>query len=182
MKVLVHTLFTGLFLFGLVSNASADTNVVADSKTADSKVSTKADAVDQTKPTALQERIDKTKKQLSGEDVPNLGAMASDSVKGLLYILAPLLLGVTLYKRYATKSNPSVEKNKITICSRRAIGPKTALLVVDVEGNRFLLSQSNDDVKLLSTLESNKGLFEEMLIELDDEEVTESRTQTVVHG
>lgn len=89
-----------------------------------------------------------------GVSVPNLSSLATDMFKGLIYCGAAIFIFVSLLKRF-TKQPAGDQSNPISIIGRRPLNSKISLLVVEAEGQKFLLSQSPEDVKLLSTIEQN---------------------------
>jgi flagellar biogenesis protein FliO len=73
--------------------------------------------------------------------------------KNTVYFLMLAFGALLLTKRLQQHKGSELEDNGIQVLSRRALGAKTALLIVDAQGERFLLSQTGEDVQLLSPLE-----------------------------
>lgn len=74
------------------------------------------------------------------------------SLKNGFYFLAALFVLGSLYKRRNAKNAGDAGEQPIAIKARRGLGGKTSLLIVEAEGQRFLLAQSGDDVSLVSPL------------------------------
>ncbi len=86
-----------------------------------------------------------------GTEVPGLASLAGNITKGLLYCVGVFLVIVSLFKRFGPDriSLPL----EVEILGRKNLSPKTALLVVQVEGRRLLLASTPDDIKLISELD-----------------------------
>ena len=64
------------------------------------------------------------------------------------------------------------DNSPINIIARKPIAQKSALLLVEVDGIRMLLSQSQDESKLIHVLNSNSG--ERLVKEVQNENETSS--------
>jgi flagellar biogenesis protein FliO len=107
----------------------------------------------------------KAKPPIIGAGVPELAPLSGQAAKGTMYLLAAVLIAVSLHKRFRAPKNGSVSADAIQLISRKSIGPRTSLLLVAAEGSKLLLAQSGDTVTLLSALESASG-FDETLAHL----------------
>jgi flagellar biogenesis protein FliO len=99
-----------------------------------------------------------------GSSLPSFSSLASDMFKGLIYCGAAIFIFVSLLKKF-TKQPTGEQSNPISIISKKSLNSKIALLVVEAEGQKFLLSQSAEDVKLLSTIEQSFDFSASLLSE-----------------
>ncbi len=88
-------------------------------------------------------------------------------LKGFLFTLATFFLGVALYRKFYRNTRGPIEG--IEILARRQISNKAALLLVKLEGRKFFLATSGDDVKVLSTF-GDESSFEHSLSALLEDE------------
>jgi flagellar biogenesis protein FliO len=63
-----------------------------------------------------------------------------------------VLLGFSLYKRFAKKVGLEPTGETIEVVSRKALSSRTSLLIVKVEQHTVLLSQNGDDVTFLTDI------------------------------
>lgn len=124
-------------------------------------------------------------KTLVGSETVQVKSLGGELLKGTLYCIAIFLFGASLYKRYLDKQQ-NTAGNGIEIVSRRALGSRTALLVVRAEGRRFFLSQSGEEVHLLTALDEPAS-FERQLAQFAsvttlDELPTMGSQQSTVNG
>jgi flagellar biogenesis protein FliO len=102
-----------------------------------------------------------------GQDVVSFGKSANSVAQTGLYFFAILLLGLGVWRHFESKRQGGV-KSQVAITSRTSLGPRAALIVAEVEGQRFLLAQTVDRVSLISKLDS--GSFKEIISEEFEED------------
>jgi flagellar biogenesis protein FliO len=108
----------------------------------------------------LEDKKRKTEKALNvGSDVPKSTEMAERFVKGLIYCIVVFVV-LSYLNNYLRSKKESSSANAIDLISRRAIGNRMSLLLVEVEGKKFFLSQTNDMVQMLAPLSDPLGLSE----------------------
>ncbi len=73
--------------------------------------------------------------------------------KNTIYFLMLAFGGLFVAKKMQQQKGTDPLEAGIQVLSRKSLGSKTALLIVDAQGERFLLSQTGEDVQLLSPLE-----------------------------
>lgn len=90
--------------------------------------------------------------------------LTSRASKGFIYLIGVLLLGVTLAKKFNRKQS-SVNQCEIEILAKRALSPKHALVMVEVEGERLLLAQSAENLSFITKLrgESFNGALSDLI-------------------
>lgn len=97
-------------------------------------------------------------------------------IKGLILVSLALILGLRIYNQIQKKIARSDEY--IKVISRKNIGPKLQLLVVEIEEARFLLSQNGEVVNLLSPLGDKQNDFDRLLgINLENDPTTNNATK-----
>jgi flagellar biogenesis protein FliO len=106
----------------------------------------------------------KPKKIVVGQDVANFGEAANSAAKSAMYFFAVLLLGFSLWKRYDQKRNPH-KASLVKITSKTPVSSRAALLIAEVEGHRYLLSQTPDSLSFIAELRSQTDTFQEILSE-----------------
>ena len=91
-----------------------------------------------------------------GSELNGFQPQLQRTFQALLTVSCLILLGFGAYKKFGPRffGGKSNDTTLISIVSRHPFGPRSALLVADVAGQRFLLSQTNDDLRLLSRLQS----------------------------
>lgn len=104
----------------------------------------------------------------NAESQPSLSDLFARVFKGLLYCVATILLCVSLYRRFFETQAPKSDE-LIKLLGKKTIAPKTALLVIETAGQKFLLSQTQDQVALLAELNATQQ-FDETLISLYDQD------------
>ncbi len=87
-----------------------------------------------------------------GADVPSTQALGSSVAKGLLYCLGVFLFGASIFKRFYSKRKNGAQLEHIQIIAKKSLGPRAHLLIVQVNGANLLLSQSGDNISLISSL------------------------------
>ena len=87
-----------------------------------------------------------------GADVPSTQALGSSVAKGLLYCLGVFLFGASIFKRLYSKKKSGTQIEPIQIIAKKSLGPRAHLLIVQVNGANLLLSQSGDNISLISSL------------------------------
>jgi flagellar biogenesis protein FliO len=101
-------------------------------------------------------------------------ARASSGLAKSTWLLAGgMLLLFGIYKKSSLSNKQQFPSDTIEIAARKAIGPKTALLVVAAEGKRFLLSQEGDSVSLLAHLDNPRNFADEMSLLTEVEVIDE---------
>lgn len=77
-------------------------------------------------------------------------------------IIVCLALAAFIFKRLMKKRlNMQNEANAIKIIERRALSPKSALFLVEIEGKKFVISESSAGVHLIGDLPFNENLNQE---------------------
>ncbi len=89
---------------------------------------------------------------LVGSRVQPFSTGASNALRGLMYCGVALLFVLSVAKKLGAKKQKDTLDGIQIIC-RRQVSPKTSLLIAEVDGRRFLLSSSPDNIGLLSELE-----------------------------
>jgi flagellar biosynthetic protein FliO len=88
----------------------------------------------------------------------SFGAALVRTGAALLFVLALIFLTVYLIKKYIPSLTGNIpisgnlKKDKIDVLSTRSLGPKKALHVVKVDGRRFLVSATDEQISLLTEL------------------------------
>ena len=77
--------------------------------------------------------------------------LATKTARSTLFFIGGLLVVVGVIKKVKRKQDGAIDL--ISIQSRKAIGPRSALLIAEVEGKRYLLAQSADTVNFLTEIE-----------------------------
>ncbi len=110
----------------------------------------------------LKEKTNKTKKALKvGSDVPKTTDMAESFVKGLIYCIVVFVL-LSYLNTYVKNKNETSSNKSIDLIARKTIGNRMSLLLVEVEGQKFFLSQTNDMVQMLAPLSDPLRLAESL--------------------
>lgn len=105
-----------------------------------------------------------------GQESVNFGEAASSTTKTGLYFFAAILAGFGLWKHLDQKRSSS-KRAPIRIIGKTATSPRTALVLAEVEGRKFLLAQGVENLSLISELEnSTKDFHEGDFHEVLDEE------------
>src|SRR5262249_37558244 len=102
-------------------------------------------------------------KSIVGQDLSSLGETAGSTAKSAMYFFAILLCGLGLWKHFLQKKGGT--ESSMRVISRTSVGPRAALVLAEVEGRRFLLSQSPDRLSLISELSLAAAPFHEVLSE-----------------
>ena len=91
-----------------------------------------------------------------GSELTGFQPQLQRTFQALLTVSCLILLAFGAYKKFGPRffGGKSNETTLISIVSRHPFGPRSALLVADVAGQRFLLAQTNDDLRLLSRLQT----------------------------
>lgn len=115
-----------------------------------------------------------------GAGVEETNRASAGIAKSTWLLAGGLLLLFGIYKKTSLSNKLQIPSDSIEIAARKAIGPKTALLVVSAEGKRFLLSQEGDSVSLLANLDTPRNFADEMSLITDQETIEEQpRIQAV---
>ena len=95
-------------------------------------------------------------KELVGAEVSGFQPQLHRTLQALLMVSCLVLLAFGLYSKFGAKwiGRKVPDSAMISIVSRHSFGPRSALLVTEVDGQRFLLAQTNDDIRLLSRLQA----------------------------
>jgi hypothetical protein len=88
-----------------------------------------------------------------GRDLPSMPELGGRAVKGLAYTVGILLIASSLYKRFVSKK-PLQPGPAIEIHSRKNLSARVGLVIVEVDGRRFLLSQGAEQAQLIAELDS----------------------------
>lgn len=87
-----------------------------------------------------------------GTALPSASEQLSAIGRGLAYCLVIGLVGYAIVQKLKKNSNLP-DASGINIISRKAIGPRTILLVAEIADKRFFLAQTTDNVSLLAELD-----------------------------
>lgn len=87
-----------------------------------------------------------------GSDVPELELLTQKTAYGFSVVLLTICLFFGLYKKLFEKNQKTNTLNPINIIAKRAINNKSALIMVEVLGSKYLLSQSTDKLELISEI------------------------------
>lgn len=101
---------------------------------------------------SVEQSLNETRQSLIGGELPPLRAKAQEAFQILLYIGAAVLIAASLWKRSLERKRNSAPGG-IEILAQKNLGPRTTLLVVEAEGQRFLLARSTDDITLVSQID-----------------------------
>ena len=88
-----------------------------------------------------------------GKDVVPMGALGGQVASGFLWVLGVLFVGIAIAQRFRKKGKDQ-KAQVIHVESRLSVGPRTALLVAEVDGQRFLLGQTTEQLSFLTHLPS----------------------------
>jgi hypothetical protein len=109
---------------------------------------------------AVPEELPKTPSAITiGSEVPSIRTAAERTAKGVIYAAALIILAASLIKRFRKTEGAA---NPFHLLGRRAFG-RSALLLVEVEGRKLVLSQSPEGLSLVSSLEPDFSDFDEAL-------------------
>lgn len=91
-----------------------------------------------------------------GSEVTGFQPQLHKTLQALLVVSCLVLLGFGAYNKFGAKflGRKTPESQMISILSRHPFGPRSALLVADIAGQRFLLAHTNDDLRMLSRLQA----------------------------
>lgn len=92
------------------------------------------------------------KRQQAKAESP-LSTSAGNAVRKVCYFLGGLLLIAGIVKRLQKPTDAGSGPGMISVVARTGVTPRSALLVVTVDGERFLLAQNQDDLSLISPLQ-----------------------------
>lgn len=95
---------------------------------------------------------------------------------GTLLILFVIFIGARFYRKYANLSNDGPKSN-FRIISRKTIGPKQFLLLINVEGHKLLLGVSEQSINLISDF----GIVEESMEDYETPQLPPSKFLTVLN-
>ena len=121
--------------------------------------------------TPFQKRLDlqKEKSALSkqlGTALPKKTDIAERIVKGIIYCIAVFAL-LTYINGYLKSKKENSATSPIDLLAKKAIGNRMSLLLVEVEGKKFFLSQTQDIVQMLAPLSDPLGLSEELSFDME---------------
>ena len=91
-----------------------------------------------------------------GKNLPDFERSASEVFKALLYCVAAVLLIGSVYRRVKPEVKVKAPK-ELEIVAKQELGPKTSLLLVKTDGEKFLLAHSNEELKLITTIKDHKS-------------------------
>ena len=108
--------------------------------------------------------------RLIGSQVPDTGSLTQKTMMTLGALSMMFLLVTGTFKRFAAKRNGGKGGASIEVLCRKPVGQRHALLLVEVEGQRFFIGQGSETFTLISELEGD-GMFRQILSEsLRDDE------------
>ncbi len=87
-----------------------------------------------------------------GSEVPELKLLTQKTAYGFSVILLTICLLFGLYKKIFEKNQKKNAPDLINIISKKAVNNKSALLVVEVLGSKYLLSQSAERLEMISEI------------------------------
>lgn len=85
------------------------------------------------------------------EEQPSLGGAGFKMIQALGLCVGILLIGLHFFKKYNARSMNAGGGRRMRVIERMSIGPKTALVLVELEGKRLLLSVGADRVSHITT-------------------------------
>ena len=83
-----------------------------------------------------------------GSSLPNFSQAGGKVSRAMCFIVGLILIGAGILKRFE-KRKESGNQDFIKVLSRTSLGARASLLLVEVEEQRFLLSQSGEEVRFL---------------------------------
>lgn len=86
----------------------------------------------------------------------DLSEKRSRVIKGVFYSLALGLLVFSLWKQFRRRGQ-GVSQQQIEILSRRYVSNNCALVIAQIQGQRFLLSQGADSIQLIAELTDGRA-------------------------
>ena len=104
-----------------------------------------------------------------GSQLPSMGSLAQKTFMSLGALSLVLLLAAGTYKRFAEKRGVTQRQHEIEILARKPVGPKHALLLVSVEGQRFFIGQGTETFTLLSEIQDLNSFRQIMGDSLEEE-------------
>ena len=93
----------------------------------------------------------KSAKSNVGSNVLSPSRLIRSSAQGLIYIAAVFILGTAVAKKLR-KAKGIVADELISIKAQRSIGPRLALLLIEVKGRSLLIAQSAEQLGLIADL------------------------------
>lgn len=106
----------------------------------------------------------------AGSALPSMGSLTQKTFMSLGALSLLLLLAAGTYKRFAEKRGITQRQYDIEILARKPVGPKHALLLVSVEGQRFFIGQGTETFTLISEMQDMNS-FRQIMGESLEEEV-----------
>lgn len=103
---------------------------------------------------------------------PGLVELAGEVGRGLILTLVGLGIVVGLLKKFSGTREKQGD-SPIQILARRSTAPRQSLLLVSVDGQRFLLAATADDLKLLTAIDTSARFADslnEILVSEEPEE------------
>ena len=88
-----------------------------------------------------------------GSAVPEFGAMAKKTTYSFAALTLLFLLVTGTFKRFAKQRGTTKSEHEIELLARKPVGQRQSLLLVSVSGQRFLLAQGTDEIRLISDLD-----------------------------
>ena len=85
-----------------------------------------------------------------GKDVPSTESLFGQVLKGLLYCVAALFLGVSLYSKFGP--NKQASQSPIKILARQQLSPKSSLFYIELDDQKFLIGSTADNLSLISEI------------------------------
>ena len=99
----------------------------------------------------------------------------------VLVVLGVIVTVLWLVQRRVTKGRTSGRGrrgNAVTVVGRQGVGPKASVVVVDVDGNRFVLGVTERQVSVLHTSDRPQDADVTPLVRVPEAPVAEARTGT----
>lgn len=90
----------------------------------------------------------KSKLEGLGKGVPDPWQSLGKSFKALVYLSTILILGLGLYKKLTPRQTTGEET--IRILARKNLSPRSAILFVEIEGVKYVLGQSPEQLCLIA--------------------------------
>lgn len=92
-----------------------------------------------------------------GSSLPQRSEMFGSFGKGIIYCLGVLLILLAIKHKIKLK-NTNNPDNPIHILAKKAVGYRVSMMLVEVEGKKFLVSHNGDSVHLISEITDDSYL------------------------
>lgn len=123
------------------------------------------------------------KKSVVGSDLPTSSITVASTLKNSLYFFAILFIGISLYKKFRPKHHTE-SNGTIEVITKHSFSPRSALLLVRVADQTLLLSQSGDNVSMVTQIDFDQELEEtELESEFDNDYANyKKQSRDIAHG